>query len=287
MRWTAIMVLLMALLAGCSTVRLSYNQGPFLAYWWLDGYADFNAEQSPKVKAALADWFAWHRASQLPEYAQALAELQALAHEKLSGAQVCSQMAAWQARAERAYEQAVPAIAEQLRSLTAEQIRRIERQQHKKLAEAEAEAEADYLQDDPADHHKALLKRNIDRAESLYGKLSPAQLQLLTQALAQTPFKPELWLAERRQRQQDILRQLRLWHPAPSEASAVQAGLRQLGTAALVSPRPAYQAHADAVAQAHCALSAALHNAAGAPQRQHAVDKLKGWEDDLRALSRR
>ena len=280
MRWSMIIGLLMALLAGCSTVRLSYNQGPFLAYWWLDGYVDFNAEQAPKVKAALADWFAWHRANQLPDYAQALAELQVLAADKLSGAQVCGQMAAWQQRVELAYQQAVPAIAEQVRSLTPEQIQRIERQQNKKLAEAEA----DYLQDDPADRQKALHKRTIDRAETVYGKLAPAQRQLLTQSLAQSPFKPELWLAERRQRQQDSLRQLRLWQAAHSDAAAVQAGLRQLGMAALVSPRPAYQAYADTVAQANCALSAAVHNAAGAPQRQHAVDKLKSWEDDLRAL---
>ena len=283
MRWRAIIVLLMALVAGCSTVRLSYNQGPFLAYWWLDGYADFNAEQSPKVKAALADWFAWHRSTQLPDYAQALAELQALAADRLTGAQVCSQMAAWQQRAEQAYEQALPAITEQVRSLTLEQIQRIERQQNKKLTEAEA----DFLQDDPTERRKALLKRNIDRAESLYGKLSSAQLQLLTLSVAQSPFKPELWLAERRQRQQDILRQLRQWHAARGDAVAVQVGLRQLGAAALVSPRPAYQSYAEAVTQANCALSAAVHNAAGAPQRQHAVDKLKGWEDDLRALMKR
>ena len=283
MRWRAIIVVLMAGLAGCSTLRLSYNQGPFLAYWWLDGYVDFNAEQTPKVKAALAEWFAWHRSTQLPDYAQALAELLPLATEKLSGAQVCGQMAAWQQRFELAYEQALPAIAEQVRSLTPEQIQRIERQQNKKLAEAEA----DYLQDDPAERQKALHKRTIDRAETVYGKLAPAQRQLLTQSLAQSPFKPELWLAERRQRQQDSLRQLRLWQSAHSDAGAVQAGLRQLGMAALVSPRPAYQAYADTVAQANCALSAAVHNAAGLPQRQHLLDKLKDWEDDLRALMKR
>ena len=142
MRWRAIIVLLMALVAGCSTLRLGYQQGPWLAYWWLDGYADFNAEQSPKVKAALADWFAWHRATQLPDYAQALAELQGLAFEKLTGAQVCSQMAAWQQRAGQAYEHALPAIAEQVRNLTPEQLKRIERQQNKK----QADADADFLQ---------------------------------------------------------------------------------------------------------------------------------------------
>lgn len=283
MPWRMIIVALMALLSGCSALRLSYNQGPFLAYWWLDGYADFNAEQSPKVKAALADWFAWHRDTQLPGYAQALAELQGLASAKLTGAQVCSQMAAWQQRIELAYEQALPAIAEQVRSLTPEQIRHIERQQNKKLAEAEA----DFAQDDPAERQKALQKRYVDRAETLYGKLNSAQLQLLAQAVSQSPFKPELWLAERRLRQQDILRQLRQWPTAQGDASAVQVGLRQLGAAALVSPRPAYQAYAETVTQANCALSAAVHNAAGAPQRQHALAKLKAWEGDLRALTGR
>ena len=32
------------LLAGCSAVRLAYNQAPDLMYWWLNGYVDFDAE---------------------------------------------------------------------------------------------------------------------------------------------------------------------------------------------------------------------------------------------------
>jgi len=279
-RWGWIIVFLLPMIVGCSTVRLTYNQGPLLAYWWLDGYADFNGEQAPKAKAALAQWFAWHRSTQLPDYADALAELQTTLADKISPALVCSQVQAWQQRAEAAFEQAVPAVAEQVRSFTPEQIRHIERQQAKKLAEAEA----DYLQDDPADRHKALLKRNTDRAESLYGKLNAAQRALLDQAAGQSPFKPERWLAERRLRQQHILRQLRHWQADRSDAATVQAGLRQLSATALVSPRPAYQAYADSVTQANCALSAAVHNTGDNAQRQRAVAKLKGWEDDLRAL---
>lgn len=283
MRWGWIIVCLLPWFVGCSAVRVSYNQGPLLAYWWLDGYADFNGEQAHRVKAALEDWFAWHRATQLPEYAQALAELREQAANKVSAAQICSQVQAWQQRVERAYEHALPAVAEQLRQLTPEQVRHIERQQRKKLAEAEA----DYHQDDPAERQKAALKRNVDRAETLFGKLNPSQLQLLQQALTQSPFNPEIWLAERRQRQADGIRQLRQWLAERPDAGSLQAGLRQLGAATFTSPRPAYQAYADSVTAANCALSAALHNASTAQQRQHAIGKLKGWEDDLRSLIKR
>jgi len=81
--------MLLPWMLGCSALRLSYGQGPTLAYWWLDGYADFSTEQAPRVRQALADWFAWHRATQLPEYAQALAALQGLAADKVTPAQVC------------------------------------------------------------------------------------------------------------------------------------------------------------------------------------------------------
>ena len=96
-----------------------------------------------------------------------------------------------------------------------------------------------------------------------------------------SPFDPERWLNERQQRQQDILRSLRQWQAGRSDAATVQAGLRRLGAAVLKSPRPDYQAHADALLSTNCSLVAGLHNSSTAAQRQHAVAKFKGWEDDL------
>jgi hypothetical protein len=54
-------VLLLALgplLAGCTALRLGYNNGPQLAWWWLDSWMDFSREQSPPVKHAIDHWFA-------------------------------------------------------------------------------------------------------------------------------------------------------------------------------------------------------------------------------------
>ena len=271
------------LLAGCSALRLSYNQAPLLAQWWLDRYVDFSAEQSPRVKAALEDWLAWHRASQLPDYAQALAALQVLAVDKITASQVCATVTAWQQRGERAFEHAVPALAELVGTLSPEQIRQIERQQAKK----QREAVDDYLQPALAERQKASFERALDRAETLYGKLDEPQRKRLALDLSASPFNPERWLAERRQRQLHIVDSLRQWQAERSDTATVQAGLLRLAAEPLRSPRADYQAYANGLMDANCALIASLHNSTSPAQRQHAVNKLKGWQGDLRALTAR
>jgi hypothetical protein len=51
------------------------------------------------------------------------------------------------------------------------------------------------------------------------------------------------------------------------------------------SPRADYRRYAQALSQFNCQLSADLHNATSPAQRQVLVQKLKGWEADLRALA--
>ena len=38
-------------------------------YWWLERYIDFDETQEPRAREAVAEWFRWHRSTQLPEYA--------------------------------------------------------------------------------------------------------------------------------------------------------------------------------------------------------------------------
>ncbi|GCL63953.1 hypothetical protein AQPW35_30340 [Rubrivivax pictus] len=281
-RWKAwIIVLLLPLLGGCSAVRLSYGQGPLLAYWWLDSQVAFTAEQAPQVRSALVDWFTWHRSTQLPDYAQALGELAAAAAGPVSPGQVCQQIEAWQRRAERAVDRAVPAAAEQVRSMTLEQIQHIERRQ----ADRQKELVADHQQADLAERQKAALARSVDRFESIYGSLDDAQRQLLAAALATSPFDAERWLTERRLRTAEVLRSLRQWQAEQADSATVQAGLRRLAAETLRSPRADYRAYSQRLLTANCNLVAQLHNSTSAAQRQRAAAKLQGWQADLRALA--
>jgi Family of unknown function (DUF6279) len=268
------------LVTGCSTLQLGYNQGPLLAYWWLARYTDFTPEQAPRVRSGLAEWFAWHRSTQLPVYADALAQLQRQASDDFSAAQLCEQWSQWQRLFGVAMAQALPAMGEIARLLTPEQLAQIERHQAKQLAEARK----DYLQPVAADRLEAAFERTLDRAEQLYGRLDEPQRRVLREALARSPADPERSLAGRRARQQAFITQLRTWQADPLDRPAAEAGLRRLVVDSMASSDPATQAYQRRVTEANCALAAQLHNATTPAQRRKAVATLRNWEQDLRAL---
>ena len=63
----AMLCALLPMISGCSALRIGYSTAPDLVYWWLDGYVDFNADQTTRVRAVIAQWFAWHRRAELPD----------------------------------------------------------------------------------------------------------------------------------------------------------------------------------------------------------------------------
>ena len=267
-------------MSGCSALRIGYSQAADLAYWWLDGYADFDAEQTRRIREALAQWFAWHRKTQLPDYAQLLARAQAEVRSETTAARVCEWQGELLKRAHVAWEQALPAAAEWALSVTPQQIQHLER----RYAKANDEFRDDYLQEDPRERNEATIQRVVERAESLYGRLDDAQRARVAAAMARSPFDPELWLAERKQRQQDalqLLRKLRAEGASPAQAAgALRVYVEQLER----SPREAYRRYSGRLTEFNCAFGASLHNASSPAQRRAAAAKLNGWEADLRAL---
>lgn len=268
-------------LAGCSAVQFTYNQGSTLAYWWLDRYVDFQPEQSRRAKAALGEWFAWHRTSQLQEYAAELRRLQKLASDDTTADQACSTWAAWQKRLERATAQALPAAADIARSLSAEQVTHLEQHQADQLAEARR----DLLQPTPAERRQAAFERTRKRAEWLYGPLEEPQRQVLRDGLARSPYDAERSLADRQRRQQRLVQELRAWLAAGADAATVAAGLRRQLADNLQPTRPEDEAYRRRLTEANCALVAQLHNASSPAQRQRAAEQLGTWADDFAALA--
>ena len=270
----------MLTVAGCSFVRLGYNQGPELAYWWLDRHADFDSAQSARVREALAAWFAWHRREQLPDYARLLARAQDEVQSPLTADQVCHWIDEARSRARIAVEHAVPAIAEIAVTLTPRQIEQIERRQ----AKANAEYREESLQPDAAKRMKAWLERNVERSQMLYGKLDAAQRDRLADALAKSPYDAERSYAQRRRSQQESVQILR----RAAEGASRTATQEALATYAQRLQRPPADAdearHAEVVARYSCATSAALHNSTTPEQRRHAAGKLAEWGFDLKLL---
>jgi hypothetical protein len=268
------------LMAGCSALRVAYNTGPQLAWWWLDGYLDFSREQTPQVKAAIERWFEWHRQTQVPAYAALLAQAQAQILEPTTPAAACQ----WSTRlgdalgpaAARAMDQAADLIP----ALTEVQLRHLEQRYAKIIDEMRGE----YLQADPAERAAESIKRTVSRAEQIYGRLDEPQRKVIADGVAASPFDPAGWMEERKRRQRDTLQTLRRLLAERADRDQRLSALRALAERSQRSPDPGYRAYQVRLTEYNCAFAARIHNATTPAQRQRARANLKGWEEDLRAV---
>jgi hypothetical protein len=276
----ALLGALLLALSGCSLLKLGYGQaGPF-AFRWLDRYVDFDDAQSLRVRTALDEAMAWHRRTQLPDYVELLVR----AEGEVMGDATPERMCAWakelRVRADTALQYLAPTIAEVALTLTPAQIANIE----KRFAETNGEYRDERLQRNPRRRLETAVKREIERAETIYGSLDDSQRELVARSVAASPYEAELAYAERQRRQQDVVtlvRHLRDTNPGRDEAVAqVRAYLERVDR----SPRESYQAYADRLIAYNCGFASALQNATTPQQRRVAARKLKGYETDLRAL---
>ena len=279
----AIIGLCLCLLGGCSAVRVSYNQGETLAWWWLDGYVDFNAAQTPAVKQAVQQWFVWHRRSQLPDYAALLTKAQSEVLQPVTAAQLCRWADVLRQRVSTGLDQAVLLAAPIVPGLSSEELTHIERQ-FRKLNE---DYRDEYLSGSAERRLDSMVERVVDRGETLYGPLNDEQRRLLAAAMAASPFDAEFWLAERQRRQRDILdtlRRLSASGAATVERAKVLSELQALA-ARTQPPSAACAPSLQRLTNYNCQVASQLHNTTTQAQRRFARDKLKGYEDDVRSLT--
>jgi hypothetical protein len=284
-----IFVLVAALaLSACSAIRFGYNQGADLLYWRLNSYIDVNDQQQPQVRQALADWMQWHRQTELPKYSLLLAKAQGQMPGTITAAEVCEWRNEAQARVSAALAQAVPAAAALVITLTPDQLQFLDG----KLLESDQEMREEFLQPDLAERERETIERTVGRAEMLYGSLDDAQKAQVADGVRASPFDPERWLAERRQRQLDLLATLRtvaqteLGDGTAAQAQA-EAALRALVARTLTSPRTDFVAYQQALTRYNCEFAARIHNLTTPAQRQVASGKLEAWAGDATSLAMR
>ena len=181
-----LLVLLGPALAGCSALRLSYANGPQLAWWWLDGYFDFSREHSAQVQQTLDRWFEWHRSTQLTQTTALLAEVAQQMGEPMTPSQVCQWQDRARAHADPALSRAILDFADVMPGMGEAQMKHLEAH-YRKLID---EMRRDFLQPDPAARMKVSIKRARERAERIYGSLGDAQLQLISEGVAASPLRP-------------------------------------------------------------------------------------------------
>jgi len=282
LRYLSIIGTLLAavLLSGCGATKLGYNNAASLSYWYLDGYFDFDAAQTTRVKKDLETVHAWHRKNELPLWTQQIATLKAGALQNTDADTFCKLGTSLQQSFVNTLDQMVPTLAAIAPQLSETQLQHIQQQYDKKHTEWREK----YVDGVASKRLENRVERTVERAEMFYDRLRKDQVDLIRRTLEMSSYDPQAMYREKLRQQQDIVQTLRQLRAAPPNTSAAQATLRALMQRSISPPEPGYRQALDRVTREGCAMMAALHNTMDASQRKALQSSLQNYEDDFRSL---
>ncbi|SHF01951.1 hypothetical protein SAMN04487965_1183 [Microbulbifer donghaiensis] len=185
---TATLLLVLFLLSSCSSIQFAYNQLDLWMRWQIDDYVDFNSVQKGQLQGALDSFHRWHRQTQLPRYAEYLAQLADQVDqghlEQVELAAVEGQVSAfWDAASTQLYDVLLP-LAPQLSD---EQIDGLEENLREKREES-----LEKWQKSPDKIERRRKKQIRKQSERWLGSLSDEQEQLIADWVAQVAYNPLL-----------------------------------------------------------------------------------------------
>ena len=275
-------IMVMALAAGCSTIRFSYNQGDTLLYWWLDSYVDFEGQQADIAKRDISKLFAWHRQTQLNDYAALLGTWQRQLAAEPSQADLVNAYREVRVRGERLAQHALPELTTLALSLTPEQIANIERKFNSKNEDYRRK----FVSGSVEKRQKARFKKSMEQFELWFGNFTSEQETALRRASDARPLDGNIWLEERTHRQRRILATLRDVQQKKmnrEQATARMQALERELFARMDAPerKAFYDAYTD---QTTKYILTALRIATP-QQKAHAQGRMQGWINELQTLA--
>jgi len=277
-------LVLSAGLSGCSSIKFGYNQLPEISSWWLDNYANFNDKQAADTKAALKSLQSWHRKEELAPLANLLVQTQGLAAKNITPEQACDLWDQTEKRLDALATETARLALPIVLQLTPRQMQHLE----KKWREKNEDWKKSWIEPTAEERMKKRVKTTVERYSDFYGKLSDAQVKLLSQQLQQSKWSPELGLQMRIKRQQmqmQTLQDLIQANAKPDfQVSAAEKTLYNLMTMGMRPQDPLLMQQQSQLEKQACENFAQFHNSTTASQRQKAQRQLKSYETDLRDL---
>lgn len=282
-RWRELIAAsVLVLLTACNAMKLGYQQGDHLAYWWIDNYVDVSDDQEAQTKDAIARFFAWHRREQLPEIATLLQRTKSEVQQPVSEAQLDRLRDDAQRLTRAAFDHAIPDVADLLLTLTPEQIRRME----DKFADGNRKYRKTFLSGDRQKRIDARYDKVMEWSRLIYGRFSREQEDAIRAAVVPVVDGAEARYAERIKRQQAwmaLVRQVQAEHP--SKARVIEM-LQRFADQWQTPPGRERLVSYEKNNEAGLSLAAKIANMTTPEQKRHAVERLQGWIDDTRSLMR-
>lgn len=281
-RHLTLMVVGSLFLQGCSAVRLGYGNADSLVRWWLDQYVGMSSEQDVLARERLTRIHAWHRKTQLPDYASFLGRAQKLVAGQPTTADALTLGEGMIRLGLTLAEYTTPDIADFLATITPEQIERMTVRLADKNADYAREAQ---LADGETGQRKVRYKRLLERAEYWFGDFSGEQKTALRQMVDGQTAGSQFWYEERLRRQRDWLALVRQVQHERMPREQVIKALRDYAVGFDLPAEPVRQARALALRRASAELAVAIHAMTTPAQRAHARHKLDDFMRDFTELS--
>lgn len=269
-------------------MRLGYNYGESLSYWWLNGYADFDHEQSLVVKKSIENVFAWHRKSELKDYMQFMAleqkKLQSNAQLSLllvSGEEI-KNYPELKNRELLIIAKALPEFGHMALALRPAQIAHIE----KKFSSNNDKYRKEYLHGDIEERQLFRYQKTMEQVEYWFGSFSLEQEAQIRKASYARPLNNELRLAQRIEFQRGLIQLLKKIQAEKPSHDAVVLMLKTY-IAPVFEPYAGteHKVFFDASRTSSAQMTAMILNALTPKQKAKGVKRLQQWIDNFREQS--
>jgi len=272
--WRSIALLLVLLLAGCSSTRFAYENADVALRWRATSFLDVHGRQSDELDAHIATFLAWHRRHALPKYAILAAEAAKRVERGPSRPDLVWGYDAFLGQVRESVRAAATEVAGLLDALSPAQIAHLE----ERIAEDNRKFAEENLDGTPRERREARRQRNVERLEEWLGSLTEAQLDRVKRYSERVPLDDELRDRDRRQRQARLLAIVRERHSR-----------RQLADWAAGWDRnrdPDYEATYRKHVDEYLDMLADISRELTPEQRRHWVGRLRGLADDFTELAK-
>ncbi|HEY1291430.1 MAG TPA: DUF6279 family lipoprotein [Burkholderiales bacterium] len=262
------------LAAGCTALRLAYDNADTYFHFRAQSYLDLDARGSDELDARIDEFFAWHRRTALPQYARVADEAARRVAKGLSREDVVWGYDSLVASARQSLRYAAERVAPLLDRLTPQQVAHME----KRFADDNRKFAREYLRGNEAERRKRRAKRWEQRLEDWVGNLSPLQAEKVRQFSERAPLYDEL-RAKDRQRMQtefvDMIRKREAQKRLPDWIANWERGRD-----------PAHASASERFHQEFLTLMQELDRTLAPEQRSRVVANFRRYADDFRVLAR-
>ena len=278
----ALLTLMLVVVAGCSSLRLAYNNGDTVLYWWLNAYVDLDRDQKGWVREDIDKLFDWHRKTQLKDYVEILRKGQKQVQGNPTQADLMADYSEIKSRTQSLLLKAAPDLADLARSLKPEQIAQME----KKFKSNNDDYRKKFLTGDQEKRQQLRYKKSMEQFELWFGSFSSEQEAIIRKASDARPLDNEIWLDERSRRQRNVLA---LVQKVQNEKLGKEATVALINTLINDSfdrlEHSDRKAFFDAFENSTAQMILTVIKIATPAQKAHAVKRMQGWIDDFNSLA--